>query len=101
MSGFPEELVLDQAAQLSGSYAINYSSNLNQYTANWMSDSQIDELYNRYVSYFASRGWVVVNSSTNAPNFRGIYVVTSTADANVVMNSGPDGLKVTVSYVKK
>jgi hypothetical protein len=102
IAGFPKELVLDPAAQISKSYAINYSSSTNQYTANWISSSSIDDLYREYLSYFASHGWAVINSSTNTTAFRGIYAVTATEDTNIVINSsGKDGLAVTLSYVKK
>jgi hypothetical protein len=101
ISGFPKELILDQSALIGKSYTIGYAYNLNQYTANWTSNSSLGDLYGQYVSYFASHGWTVTNSSTNIAAFRGIYAVTSTADTNVVMTSGQQGLKVTVSYVKK
>jgi hypothetical protein len=101
VSGFPKEFVLDSAAIVGKSYTIGYAYNLNQYTANWTSSSSIDDLYNQYVNYFVSNGWTITNSSTNMATFRGVYAVTSTADANVVITSGKDGLKVTVSYVKK
>ncbi len=101
VSGFPKELILDQTALISKSYTIGYAYNLNQYTASWTSSSSLDGLYDQYIGYFASHGWTVTNSSTNIAAFRGIYAVTSTADTNVVMTSGQQGLKVTVSYVKK
>ena len=101
VSGFPKELILDQTALIGKSYTIGYAYNLNQYTASWTSSSSLDGLYGQYVGYFASHGWTVTNSSTNIAAFRGIYAVTSTADTNVVMTSGQQGLKVTVSYVKK
>ena len=102
VTGFPKELVLDQVAQISGSYAVNYSPTLDQYTANWTSTSSINDLYGEYVDYFISRGWAITNTSTDIAGFRGIYAVTSTADVNVVMNdSGQSGLSATVSYVKE
>ncbi len=101
ISGFPKELILDQAAVFGKSYTIGYAHNLNQYTASWASSSSMNDLYNDYIQYFTSHGWTITNSSTNITEFRGIYAVTSTADANVVMDSGQAALKVTVSYVNK
>jgi ammonia channel protein AmtB len=101
VSGFPKELILDNTALISNSYTIGYAYNLNQYTANWTSSSSLDSLYASYAGYFASHGWTITNSSTDTPDFRGIYAVTSSTDANVVMASEPSGLDVTVSYVKK
>lgn len=101
VSGFPKELILDNAAVVGKSYAIGYAYNLNQYTASWTSSVSMDDLYSQYVNYFTSNGWTITNSSTNMSNFRGVYAKTSTADANVVMNAAQDGLKVTISYVKK
>ena len=101
VSGFPQNLVLDQAAAISNSYAIAYSPNLNQYTANWTSTSSMDTLYQHYLQYFTENGWAITNSSTNITAFRGIYAVTSSAEANVTLDdSGVGGLKVTVSYIK-
>ena len=101
ISGFPKELILDNAAVVGKSYTIGYAYNLNQYTASWTSSSSLDDLYNQYVNYFTSNGWMITNSSTNIAGFRGIYAVTSSTDTNVVITSGKGGLKATVSYVKK
>lgn len=102
ISGFPKALILDNAAAIDNSYTVGYSPNLNQYTASWISSSTMDGLYARYLQYFAANSWTITNSSTNITAFRGIYAVTSSADANVTMDdSGTGGLKVTVSYVKK
>ena len=102
VSGFPQSLVLDQAAAISNSYAIAYSQNLNQYTANWTSGSNMDSLYQRYLQYFTENGWTITNSSTAITGFRGLYAVNPSADANVTMSdAGTGGLRVTVSYVKK
>ena len=103
VSGFPQNLILDTMASIGNSYTIGYAANLNQYTANWVSpSSSLSSLYGNYLAYFTQNGWTITNSSTNITNFRGIYAVTSTADANVTMDgSGPGGVKVTISYVKK
>ncbi len=102
VSGFPQSLVLDQAAAISNSYAIAYSPNLNQYTANWTSGSNMDTLYQRYLQYFTTNGWTITNSSTAITGFRGLYAVNPSADVNVTMSdAGTGGLRVTVSYVKK
>ncbi len=101
VAGFPRDLILDNAAQVGNSYSIDYSSSTNQYTAEWVSSSSISSLYSAYAQYFAANGWSVVNSSTQTPTFYNLYAVTSTADANVVMGTGADGLDVTISYVKK
>jgi hypothetical protein len=102
IAGFPKDLLLDNAAIVGNSYTIDYTANLNQYTANWTSPSStLDGLYNQYLNYFTKNGWTITNS-TNTAVFSGLYAVTSTADANVTMDDlGSGGLKVTVSYVKK
>ncbi len=102
VSGFPKTLILDNAAAIDNSYTVGYSPNLNQYTANWTSSSSMDGLYQQYLQYFTQNGWAITNSSTNITAFRGIYAVTSSAEANVTLDdSGGGGLKVTVSYIKK
>jgi len=101
VAGFPHELILDAAAQVSDSYSIDYSSSTDQYTTEWVSSSSAATLAQAYVQYFASSGWTVVNSSTEAPTYYSLYAVTSTADANVVMATRGNALDVTVSYIRK
>ena len=103
VSGFPQNLILDNAASVGNSYTIGYGQNLNQYTANWTSpSSSLSDLYGKYLAYFTQNGWTITNSSTNIASFRALYAVTSTADANVTMDDvGTSDVHVTISYVKK
>ncbi len=99
--GFPRDLILDNAAQISNSYSINYSATINQYTAEWTSSLAMDALYAIYRVYFAKNGWTIVNAAAASGTWRGIYATDHSHDANVTIIARGKGSKVTVSYATK
>lgn len=99
--GFPKELILDAAAQVSNSYSINYSASLNQYTAQWNSSSSMAALYAGYKAYLPKNGWQIVNQNTGNVSWRGIYATNGTHDVNVAIVQQGKGSRATVSYVQK
>ena len=100
-AGFPKNLVLDNSVAMSDSYSITYSSTANQYTAEWISASSSDALYNEYHSYVAMNGWTITNQA-NGPALKGIYATNATANINIVIlpQAQDKGAKMTITYVK-
>jgi len=99
---FPKELILDSAAQVSASYAVNYSASLNQYTAEWNSSSSMADLYAKYKAYFSANGWTLTSDVTKYSFMRGLYATKGNADASVaIVANANKGSKVTVSYLLK
>lgn len=98
---FPKQLMLDPAAQVGQSYAINYDPNTNQYTAQWTSSSSVATVYNDYQTYFGANGWTITNQSgaKAASKIAAMYAATSTANVNVTIVAQGKGAAVTVSYV--
>ena len=97
---FPKELILDDAAKLSQSYLINYSTSTKQYTANFTSSDTMLSLYQNYKKYFASNGWTVVNDTTSYTTSRGLYVRKGTTDASVAIIDQGKTRSVVVSYLQ-
>jgi len=98
ISGFPKELLLS-GAKLSGSYAINYSSSMNQYTATWESTSSVAELYNYYLAFLKGNNWDILNRFTQYSNSRGFSVAHGSSTATIAISSQNGGSEVTISYL--
>jgi hypothetical protein len=100
IAGFPKELILDNAAAVSNSYSINYSTSTNQYTVEWSSSSTIAALYAKYQAYAQANGWTITNHADTAP-FKGISATnaSSTATMSVILIPQGKGSKVTISYI--
>ncbi len=101
VAGFPKALVLDQAAQISSSYSINYSASTNQYTAEWNSPSSMASLYGQYKSYFQTNGWKITNDVTKYSASRGLYATKGSAEASVAIMQQGKGSQVIVGYLMK
>ena len=99
--GFPKDLILDNAAQISDSYSINYDASTNQYTADWSSNSSMATLDAMYKNYFAQNGWKIVNDAENVSTWRGLYATKGSTDANVTISSKGKGSEVSISYLEK
>jgi len=99
-AGFPKELILDSTAALSDSYAINYSSSTNQYTAEWMSSSSSAALYDTYHAYVTKNGWTITNQA-NGPALKGIYAKKAASVLSIIMvpQAQNKGTKVMIAYV--
>ena len=96
---FPKDLILDTNAAISGSYAINYSSSTNQYTAEYDSSSTVTSLFGAYQSYLPANGWTLTGSLTTHPTFD---VLSATQDNNqlqVVISTEAKGSQATITYV--
>jgi hypothetical protein len=101
-AGFPKELILDSTAALSDSYAINYSSSTNQYTAEWISSSSSDALYDTYHAYITKNGWTITNQADGS-GLKGIYATKASSALNIIMvpQTQSKGTKVMIAYVAK
>jgi hypothetical protein len=102
ITGFPKELILDDASQMNNSYSINYSSSTNQYTAEWVSSSSLASLYAKYQAYAPANGWTVMNHA-NLPTLKGVYATNASTSVamNVIITPQGKGSKVTITYVTK
>lgn len=100
VSGFPQELILDNAARVSNSYSIAYAAALNQYTVEWNSSSSPASLFAMYQDYFLKNHWTIVNSATSQPNFRGLYARLGTATVNLSITLENKSSRVGLSYSK-
>ena len=117
IEGFPQDLILGTAtssgagtnffAGITNSYSINYSSSINQYTAEWVSSSTPAALYAQYQDYITNNGWTVTNNADTTE----LYAIYATNASSSVINiviipqsqaaqgASDKGSKVTVSYV--
>jgi hypothetical protein len=95
---FPTNLILDSNAAISGSYAINYSSITNQYTAEYDSSSTMPTLYNDYQSYLPKNGWNVTGSLTTHPTFDAIAASQGHNQLQVVISPYNKESQVTITY---
>ena len=98
---FPKDLILDTNAAISGSYAINYSSSTNQYTAEYDSSSTVTSLYKDYQSYLSTNNWVVIGSLTTHPTFDAIAATQGNNQLQVVISAENKGSQVTITYMVK
>jgi hypothetical protein len=99
VAGFPQGLLIDSTAKVSASYAINYSSSTNQYTAEWDSSAPPISVASMYSGYFSSHGWKIVNEERSSLDLQGIYAVSSTNAVNMTAAAEGSGSHVTVSYL--
>jgi len=99
--GFPKELVLDQKGIVSGSYYVNYSTSLNQYTAVFDSTEPMLSLFSQYKDYLSKNGWTITNEITKYETSRGLYAVKGAADASVAIIEQAKSREVTVSFVQR
>ena len=99
--GFPKSLILDNAATIDGSYSINYSSSINQYTAEWNSSSSLAALYTAYKQYLPSHGWTIVNDITKYPTSRGLYARNASSDVSVAIIAQGSGSQIILTYLGK
>ena len=100
VANFPKELILDNAAVISDSYAINYSTSTNQSTAVWNSSSSMDSLYQSYKQYLPAHGWTITNDITKYATSRGLYATKGTTEVvSVSIVTQHKESQVTVTYV--
>lgn len=96
---FPKNLILDNAAVISGSYSINYSSSTNQYTAEYNSSSSMASLYAQYKQYLPANGWTITGTLTTHPTFNVIAASQGNDQLQIVVNTKSKGSQVTITYV--
>jgi hypothetical protein len=98
---FPKDLILDKDAAINGSYAINYSPTINQYTAEYDSSSTVKALYAEYQSYLPKNGWTIVGSLTTRPTFDALSATKGNNQLQVVISTKDKGSHVTITVVVK
>lgn len=100
VSGFPQQLLLDNSSQISSSYSISYSSSTNQYTAQWSSSTSLQDLYQTYKTYLQANGWTITNDMSSGPD-RGLYAVNASNDVLSVLitPNSSGGINVVAGYV--
>jgi hypothetical protein len=98
VSGFPQELILDSAAQVSNSYSIHYSAALDLYAAEWNSSSSMASLYASYQDYFSKNHWTITNKAASNAALRGIYATNGLYDVNVTIVARGGGSHVLEGY---
>ena len=98
VSGFPQGLILEGAAQVANSYAIKYSATGNQYTAEWSSSTSMAALYKKYQDYFNQNGWTLKNAVTAGTAMRAAYVTKGSAIVNLVVVPQGAGSKIDITY---
>jgi hypothetical protein len=96
---FPALLILDSAAVVNGSYAINYSSSTNQYTAQYNSSDTVASVYASYKQYLPANGWSITNDITKYSTSRGLYASNASSDVAVGIVTQGKGSQVTITYV--
>ena len=101
VSQFSPSLILDKTAAISGSYAINYSPTINQYTAEYTSPSTVTALYNDYKTYLPKNGWTIVGSLTTQPTFDAINATKGSDQLQVVISKQDKQSHVTITDVVK
>ena len=100
---FPKDLLIDSSATINQSYAINYSSSTNQYTAQFSSTSTVTQLFNSYKAYLVSKGWTITGTLTTQPDYDIIAASQGNAQMEAVIAVGAQkqGSQATVTYVTK
>ncbi len=97
---FPKELILGGASAVGNSYAINYSSSTNQYTAQWSSASSLANIVAQYKTYLSANGWSVTVNKSVTPSFQSIFARKANLQTLVSIVTEATGTQVTVTYVK-
>ncbi len=98
---FPKGLILDNNTVINGSYAVNYSSSTDQYTAIYDSSSTMATLYGDYQSYLPLNNWTVTGSLTTHPTFNAIAASQGSDQLQIVISTQSNGSQVTITYVTK
>ena len=98
---FPPSLILGTSTIVNGSYAIDYTSSTNQYTAEFNSSSSMASLYTNYKQYLSANGWTITNNISKYPTSRGLYASNASSNIAVAIVSQKTGSQVTVTYVVK
>ena len=98
---FPPSLILGTSTIVNGSYAIDYSSSTNQYTAEFNSSSSLASLYANYKQYLPANGWTITNDITKYPTSRGLYASNTSSSVTVGISENGKGSQVTITYVVK
>jgi len=101
VAGFPQNLILDNAAQVGNSYSVNYSSSTNQYTAAWNSSSSLTVETAAYQKYLQANGWKVTPNPVRQATIRALSASNSAAILLVNIVAQGTGSQVTVTYVTK
>ena len=100
-AGFPKNLILDTAVQVSNSYSINYSTSTNQYTAAWNSSSSMTAETSAYQAYLQANGWTVTPNPVTQSNVRALGASNASAILLVNVVAQGKGSQVTVTYVTR
>ncbi len=98
VAGFPQNLILDSAAQIASSYLVNYSSSTNQYTASWNSSTSMASEFSAYQQYLSTNGWTVTPNPARQQNVRALGASNSSAILLVNIVAKGTGSQVTVTY---
>lgn len=101
VSGFSQNLVLDQSPSITNSYSIPQSGTSTQYTANWNSSSSMSSLYAAYQSYFKQNNWTFLGQDASHASYRNIEATNGTQYVNVTILAQGKGSQVMVSYLEK
>jgi hypothetical protein len=101
VGGFPQNLLLDSAAQISNSYSINYSSSTNQYTAAWNSSSSLADETSEYQQYLQANGWRVTPNPVTQSTIRALSAGNGSATLLVNIVAQGKGSQVTLTYVTR
>ena len=98
---FPASLILDKSAVINGSYAINYSANINQYTAEFNSSDTMASAYAAYQQYLPANGWTITNDIAKYSTSRGLSASNASSDLAVSIATANKGSQITITYVVK
>jgi len=96
---FPKELILDANASVNTSYALNYASSTNQYTATYTSSSTVASLFKSYQSYFTKNGWTIAGTLNSDPAYNALSATSTGNQVEVVISKQQGGTQVTVTDV--
>jgi hypothetical protein len=98
---FSPSLIMDKSAVISDSYAINYSTTTNQYTAEYNSSNTVTALYNDYKTYLSENGWTITGSLTTHPTFDALTAEKGNDQLQVVISTQGKESHVTITDVVK
>ena len=104
VSEFPKELILEKDIVISNSYRIDYTAgNVGQPVAVYDSKLTMAENLTAFRAYFTDNGWEITNEGDPAQSVTSIYAEKESAEANVTLESLPDGkIQVIIAYnIKK
>ena len=101
VAGFPQNLIIDPSAQISGSYTINYTTSTNQYTAGWNSSSSLLVETAAYQQYLQANGWSVTPNPVRESTIRALSALKDGESVLVNIITQGKGSQVTVTYVMR